>query len=174
MRARAGAADKGWVVVKRSIAEMDDPLLNSVLEYWHGLRGTRAMPRRQEIDPVVLPRPSLPHLLLVQVECHCFRYSLAGTAIELQFGMSVAGRLLQELPFGTDEAATVAQHQETVETQRPTYCEHEFVNTRRQPLHCRRLLLPLSADGATVTDLFGVCVFLPKPPGEAAAAIGWQ
>jgi hypothetical protein len=30
-------------------------------------------------------------------------------------------------------------------------------------------LLPLSADGENVTDLFGVCVFLPKsrPRGEA-------
>jgi len=149
-------------MVERSTEAMNDPLLNSVLAYWQQLRGARAMPRRQEIDPVALPRPSLPHLFLVQVECHSFRYSLVGTAIELQYGMSMAGRLLQDPPGGADEAAIVAQYRETVELRRPTYCEHDFINTREVPLRCRRLVLPLSADGTTVTDLFGVCVFLPR------------
>ncbi len=103
-------------MVEHSTEAMSDPLLNSIMAYWQQLRGPRAMPRRQEIDPVALPRPSLPHLFLVQVECHCFRYSLVGTAIELQYGMSMAGRLLQD---GADEAAIVAQYRETVEDPAP-------------------------------------------------------
>ena len=162
MNPQAAALDTGRAVAKQFRAEMDDPLLDAVLGYWQSLRGTREMPRRQEIDPVALPRPSLPHLFLMKVECHCFRYSLAGTAIELQFGMSIAGQALHDVLFGSEEDSVFAQYQETVETRRPTYCEHKFIDTSRVPLQFRRLLLPLSADGVAVTDLFGVCVFLPQ------------
>jgi len=161
MKARTGALPGGTRTAKRSIADMDDPLLNAVLAYWQGLRGTRAMPRRQEIDPVVLPVRALPQLFLVEVECRSFRYRLAGTDIELHFGMSMAGHLLEDLPFGSEEDSVFAQYRETVEMARPTYCEHQFVDTRRLSMHYRRLLLPLSSDGQNVTDLFGVCVFLP-------------
>ena len=167
MKSQAATLGTGRAVENRFPAEMDDPLLDAVLGYWQSLRGTREMPRRQEIDPVALPRPSLPHLFLMKVECHCFRYSLAGTAIELQFGMSIAGHALHDVLFGSEEDSIFAQYQETVETHRPTYCQHAFIDTRQLPLQFRRLLLPLSADGAAVTDLFGVCVFLPQSGTES-------
>lgn len=165
MKSRAATLDTDRGVAKFH-AEMDEPLLEAVLGYWQSLRGAREMPRRQDIDPVALPRPSLPHLFLMRVDCHCLRYSLVGTAIELQFGMSIAGQVLHDVLFGSEEDSIFSQYQETVETHRPTYCQHDFIDTRRLPLQFRRLLLPLSADGATVTDLFGVCVFRPQSGGR--------
>ncbi len=167
------AADGTRPSVARSTALPDDPLLHAVLRYWHALRGSRAMPSRREIDPVLLPRRSLPHLLLLHVEGHGFRYGLAGTAIELQFGMSIAGRLLEELPFAPDRASIFTQHQETAETQRPTYREDEFIDLDQKPLRYCRLLLPLSEDGTTVTDLFGIWLFLPRPPGGVRTPTGF-
>lgn len=150
---------------------MDDPVLNSVLAYWQALRGPRAMPPRREIDPVELPVHVLPNLFLVDVKGRDFRYRLAGTAIEQQFGMSMAGHRLEDLPFGTEASSIFMQYQETVETHTPTYCEHAFIDTRYIPLHYNRLLLPLSADGQNVTELFGVCVFLPKSRSWKAGAL---
>lgn len=161
-----------WTSIERSMAEMSDPLLTSVLDYWQGLRRARAMPRRPEIDPVALLRPSVPHLLLVSVEGRDFRYDLVGTAIEEQFGMSVAGRLLKELPFEPDRNALFTQHRATVWTRRPTYREYEIVNAEGKAVQCRRLLLPLSADGTIVTDLFGMWLFLPFRPRPTKAVTG--
>ena len=160
-------ADGAWPSIGPSAVPMDDPLLRAVLEYWHELRGERAMPRRREIDPVLLPRRTLPHLLILRVDGHGFRYGLVGTAIELQFGMSIAGHRPEDLPFAPDCEAIVTQHRETAETQRPTYREDEFTDWNQQARHCRRLLLPLSDDGTTVTDLFGIWLFLRKRPSGA-------
>jgi hypothetical protein len=172
MNTHAGVVDEGWAATERTMAATGDPLLYSVLDYWDHLRGPRAMPPRREIDPIALPRPSLPHLFLVRVEGNCFRFGLVGTSIEQQFGTSLGGHLVQDLPFGADGAASLAQYLLTVETQRPTYREHEFVNRQAVTQYCRRLLLPLSADGVTVTDLLGMWVFLPRRPWGAKTTRG--
>ena len=167
------AEDGTWPTVERSLAGMDHPLLHAILDYWDELRGTRAIPRRREIDPVLLPRPSLSHLFLMHVEGRYFRYDLVGTALELQFGMSMAGRLSEELPFEPDRNSIFSQHQVTAETQHPTYREHDLVDREKKLVHCCRLLLPLSADGTTVTDLFGIWLFANRPPGGAGTAAGF-
>jgi hypothetical protein len=145
--------------VKRELACLTDPLILEVMAYWDRIRGPRRMPRREEIDPVLLPRRALPHIFIADVVDGTFRYRLAGTDYELNFGRSLKGCRLQDLPLGTEEASVFGQFEEAVATALPTYCEHDFIDARGLRMVYRRLLLPLSPNGNLVTGLFGICIF---------------
>jgi hypothetical protein len=144
------------------LVPLKDGVLEDVLAYWQATRGGRPMPARHELDITRMPTRCIPHLFLVDVmaEAPWFVYRLAGTRIEVEFGISLRGKSLHDLPFGTEEESVFGQYEEARATGQPTYCEHQFVNTKRYPVHYRRLLLPLSDRGERVDQLLGAAVFL--------------
>lgn len=123
--------------------------------YWTAKRGSRAMPRRADIDPSEI-RSQLPHVFLADIHHPLrFRFRLVGTAICARWGEDATWKFLDELDLDGERAKVLEQYASVVRTKRPSFDAEEFVNEHGRYLHYRRLLLPLSEDGVTPNMLFG-------------------
>ena len=76
----------------------DNPRFQDLVSYWQSKRGARALPLRQEIDPLELRL----HLgSLVIIEClpglADFRYRLIGTNVVAAYGRDSTGKTVREL-----------------------------------------------------------------------------
>jgi hypothetical protein len=134
----------------------DDPLLAALVDYWERKRGERAMPRRRDIDPLDMPRPLLPHLELVEFgDGGRPRYRLVGTAIVDAMGRDMTGRFLDTVLVGEHAAFVDRLHRAAQTACRPVYGLCWLRIGEGRGLSIRRLVTPLSEDGATVTMTLG-------------------
>lgn len=95
------------VQVERQISS---PQVKSIIDYWTALRGDRPAPQVHEVDPLNIPRTSLPYVILADLHPRPFRikYRLVGTHITNLVGGDFKGRFLDELslPDGIDALLT--------------------------------------------------------------------
>src|SRR5438874_11649731 len=85
--------------VERLPADLQNPRLRRLYEYWNSRRGARMMPSRDELDPLEM-RFILGNLLLVDVlrDPVRFRIRLHGSEMARRAGYDLTGRMLDELP----------------------------------------------------------------------------
>jgi hypothetical protein len=132
-----------------------DADLATLHDYWTGKRGSRAMPRRADIDPSEICS-LLPHVFLADIRHPLrFRFRLVGTAICARWGTDATWKFLDDLDLDGERAKVLEQFALVVRTRRPRFDTEEFVNQHGRYLHYRRLLLPLSEDGDTPSMLLG-------------------
>lgn len=138
---------------------IDAPLLVELLDYWTSKKGDRFAPARADIDPAEI-RHLLPHLLLTEVidGGARFRYRLAGTSVESHFGCPMAGRFIDELMRGSYAAYVVGLYHELLTSRRPIYSESAYGGDA-SPFSTKRLMLPLSSDGAEIDMVLAGQVF---------------
>jgi len=130
---------------------LDNPLHRELYDYWCLKRGSRAMPGRQDIDPIELKR-LLPHLLLTDVidGGKRFRFRLVGTAIQEAFGRNMTGFHIDEVMTSPYLEFISALYRDIVEKQKPIYSESTYYSQHTVGMRAERLMLPLASDGATV------------------------
>ena len=77
---------------------MSSATLRQVRDYWLTARGPRRQPAHGDIDPLQIPRPLLPHLVLTDVihDPLRLRYRLIGTFVTALAGRDATGRWLDE------------------------------------------------------------------------------
>lgn len=132
-------------------------LFQPALTYWQSLGGTQ-LPRRQRLDPLDIPA-LLPNIMLLDVldQGRDFRYRLAGTAIEHNFGASIKGRLLSTIVDEFPSTRPILEtKQHCVATASPYACDAAIFThfgTKKQ-LYC--FAMPLSDDGIAVTQIFAI------------------
>ena len=123
--------------------------LDALFQYWNKKRGVRAMPTRQDIDPIEMGPKLLPHLMLCEIADHGerIRFRLVGTSLVKRLGFDPTGRLLSELPKSDylDLLGKLLRHA-YVEAS-PLYGEGTFRWGTKGQLDARHLLLPLTAKG---------------------------
>ena len=133
-------------------AQITDPRMLGLYEYWHRRRGGRRMPARRDIDPVEIPH-QLPNLMLVDVE-HSplrFRYRLVGTRVVSFSGEDRTGRYFNLTQFIEKNPVILEQYQRTVDTGEPLFSLEPFTNLiNGNSYEVERLLLPMSSDGMNV------------------------
>jgi hypothetical protein len=138
-----------------ALATIGDPELAALHAYWTGKCGTRAMPRRADIDPTEIPL-LLPHVFIAEIHQSLrFRFRLVGTAICKRWKEDYTGKWLEELHLGGQRTTVLEQYASVARTGTPRFDIAEFVNEQGRYLHYRRLLLPLSEDGHTPNMLLG-------------------
>ncbi|SLN45561.1 PAS domain-containing protein [Oceanibacterium hippocampi] len=74
--------------------QIANPILALGLDAWRSLCGARPMPAPKDIDPLMLPRAILPHVLLLDIEQGPparFRWRLIGTHITQTLGRDCSG-----------------------------------------------------------------------------------
>jgi hypothetical protein len=130
------------------------PKLQELFDYWQRKRGERAMPRRQDVDPIDL-RQMLPHIFLVDVEGQParFRYRLVGTELTMIMGRELKGAYIDEMPFLFRKFALPA-YEEMIDRRTPSYKE---VNALEAffTIRYKRLMLPLSENVTDINMILG-------------------
>ena len=126
--------------------------LCALYAYWQGRLNGRAMPARADIDPFQI-KPLLPIVMLVEVldQGRRFRYRLAGTAITDMTGRELSGRYVDEaLPGNGYGEYVIGLYRKLICVKRPIYSECDYISPSGLERTTKRLMLPLSSDGATV------------------------
>jgi hypothetical protein len=142
-------------------SHLDDPLLREIYAYWRGKRGARRMPARRDIDPAEVPQ-LLPHLLISAVidGGDRFRYRLAGTAITRAIGRDPTGKLIDDLISGSYCEHITGLHRTVCRERAALFAESEAeMGERDKHFFAKRLLLPLSDDGAQVNQILSLVLF---------------
>ena len=124
-------------------------------DYWHDIRGTRAMPARADIDPLEL-KGLLGWLLLIDVEWSPlrFRFRLIGTEIVAIRGMDLTGRYFDEGVFPAQDI--VLRFNSRVASEPCIGFQSALDTMREARAGCiSRLSLPLSSDGTRVDMIIG-------------------
>lgn len=154
-QAVAGAAAAGAAGEAATPLEIGHPALRDLHRHWEARRGERPMPARVDMDPVELPRGLLGNLFLVDVEepPRRFRYRLVGTELTAVMRRELTGRYIDEMPFLYRKFALPA-YEEVMARGAPTYREINAVEALWR-IRYKRLLLPLSDDGARINMILG-------------------
>ena len=86
--------------------EITSKLIAGLQRHWGGVRGTRSMPRREQIDPVELV-PWLPYVSIMELHYDPFRvrYRVVGTEVARILGEDFSNRWLDETGWGASAIA---------------------------------------------------------------------
>ncbi|SMF72615.1 PAS domain-containing protein [Tistlia consotensis] len=143
-------------------AALTPPYLKAVYDYWNAARGAAAMPPVEAIDPLRLPRDSLPHLGLVEVEAEPLRFltRLQGTSVVEALGIDHTGRYYDEIP-GMD--AQIARLEWCARERRPYMTEGTASFAPKDFQHYRLLGLPFGDAAGGVRRILFVSAFLVPP-----------
>jgi hypothetical protein len=143
-----------------------DPDLRALHEYWDGLRGDRAMPSRQDIDPTAIPK-LLPYVFMYNVVADGGGYSirLAGEEVVRLVGHTGRPAGSTMTPLGSATLITVLDAV-TAERVPKFRAGKAFWHPDRMHQDYEGCFLPLSSDGKTVNIVLGGVKF----PGLIARA----
>jgi hypothetical protein len=137
-----------------------DTLLTECWSFWKANRKGRAVPLRRDIDPVLMPRIIIPHLFLYERATDGrFRCRLFGSHLAAMFARDATGRYLDELLPSEKREARLALFAAVLDRETPAVYTGRLVEGARTWVSFRRLLLPVSADGAKADLVFGMAVF---------------
>jgi hypothetical protein len=130
-------------------------VIDQARAYWERVRGTRAMPRRSDLDPVDIPR-LLPFVMLVDVLADPldFRFRLIGSAIQAIIARNYVGRRFSELPHMVKGNMIWAEYETVVSRHRPVAAILDYVGVDRYVQGVRHCLMPLSKDDRDVNMIF--------------------
>ena len=132
------------------------PDLMRALAYWRQKKSIGFAPSRTNIDPVDLVE-FLPRLMLADVlqDPLDFRYRLAGTGISNVHGKEMTGKRPRDLePVAYGEL--IHEHYSAAVLRREPILHLIMLDTLQRERSYARLLLPLSADGSSVTMLMAI------------------
>jgi len=133
--------------------------ISQVEAYWEGLRGTRLMPKRSEIDPRGIESALEYTFVLERIAPGMARIRIAGSHLGDLMGMEVRGMPLTSL-ITPPCRRQIADAIEDV-CQRPAMCELRMSaenNLAKPHMEGRLLLLPLKSDLGDVSRILGCLV----------------
>ncbi len=133
--------------------------ISQVEAYWEGLRGTRLMPKRSEIDPRGIESALEYTFVLERIAPGMARIRIAGSHLGDLMGMEVRGMPLTSL-ITPPCRRQISDAIEDV-CQRPAMCELRMsaeTNISKPQMECRLLLLPLKSDLGDVSRILGCLV----------------
>ena len=134
------------------------PDLVRLLLYWQGRRGTRAFPRRADIDPLdlafMLPRIALTevHEAAVPESPRRYRLRVVGSWWATLAGFELTGMWLDDLPLANVRKLTVDTYDSVIAARRPL-CATRNAWVDEKKLGYEILLLPLSEDDTRISML---------------------
>ncbi len=137
-------------------------LVDSGVGHWLRLADGRAMPRRDEFDPMQVPR-LLPYAILLDIRRSPldFFYRVAGQHIIENFGVSPVRRSLSDMVADYPSTRRFADNfRASIETRAPVVVEDSFVGADNTGKHTIGAILPLAASCGIVSHLLVFSVFL--------------
>ncbi|WP_119165687.1 PAS domain-containing protein [Algihabitans albus] len=148
---------------------IEEQPLSELYAYWSKRKRAGNLPRREDIDPVDIPR-LLGNLMLLDVhrgreDTHRFRFRLVGTAICDIAGADLTGRWLDELFYpGPYLSYLGALNNEVVNLGRATYTRTLLIfGSGTHKRITARVICPLVDDGQEVKMIIAGQVFDSRP-----------
>ncbi len=142
--------------------QINEPVVAEALAAWDRLRGDRAMPAPSDLDVLDLPRPLLPHLLLLDVEHEPalrFRWRLIGTHTTAALGRDSTGRYWDELYDDRGLAALSRGPLWVLRHRRPIRVLGSATYADKDHVHSESIDLPLTHDGTAVDRILIAAVY---------------
>jgi hypothetical protein len=141
------------------LLEITEPRLRRFYLYWLERKGSRRFPARRDIDPLDFPY-LLGDIMLIDVlsDPVRFRVRVHGTTMAERAHYDLTGKLLDELPISDYRAYVIERCRKLVETGEPMLVHHDR-QLDDQPRNYEALWLPLSENGATVTQLICALIY---------------
>lgn len=154
----SGAAHR--LLPSSNLPKAPSPILDAAFEYWLSKKCGPEIPLRSAIDPVEIPR-LLPHLMLLDVlrEPLDFRYRLIGEGIQANITPGFRGKTHRQLDGKGPGSLVWEGLRKVVETGIPRYGRAPYVGPESAVKQFLDLLLPLSEDGAGVSQILIVTEF---------------
>ncbi|MBO6634464.1 PAS domain-containing protein [Parvibaculum sp.] len=150
----------------RRLKELREPLCREMLAYWKEVRGDRAMPRPDEINPVRFAR-HMPNLLMVQVNWEPFdlTYRLLGGDVVNAHGSNFRGRRVLDSQSHTGRFSEVLYsfYKFVAEEERPYAVAGTMEYVARGFVSVEAVYLPLSLDGKRTDRILGATVSKELP-----------
>ncbi|MCC7048103.1 MAG: PAS domain-containing protein [Alphaproteobacteria bacterium] len=139
---------------------IQDGRIAALWRHWLAVRGGRAMPARQDIDPMALG-PTLPHLYIYDFERQSGRFfcRLAGEEIQAGSGIRGSRRYLDEMFPAEIAAPIVARYRRVVDGPSIVYARGPMRSAAGHVMPIERLVLPLSGDGTAANGLIGSTLY---------------
>ena len=138
--------------------EACSPRVVELFGYWDARRGSRAMPRRQDIDPAEFVS-HLPHVMLVDIEgleasgVGIFRYRVVGTGeVDLR-GHDPTGKLVRDAFFGPNVEDVIDCYEHVRRSRSYLIDPGKCISREGTFSNNVTLFLPLSEDGETVSQI---------------------
>lgn len=142
------------------------PMMSQVETYWNGLRGTRTVPARSEVDPRRIEDALEYAFILERIAPGIARFRLAGMHLNDLMGMEVRGMPLTAF-FMPDARAGVSDTLESMFS-KPATARLQLAGDRgfgKPPLDAELMLLPLKSDFGDVNRALG-CLATLGPIGR--------
>lgn len=132
-------------------------------EVWRDARGERALPRREDINPIKLGT-ALQYVSLIDVvsgDPVDFRYRLLGQQIIKYYGHNITGGLHTDHADRTSPTRPFYEaYLRCITAKAPQDIDAQYRNHNKTLVRTRARVWPLSDDGETVSGLVGVGMFL--------------
>lgn len=128
--------------------------VREVFEYWDMKRGDRAMPTRNDIDPMEL-RAYLPALMIVEVvsDSRRYVYRLVGTREVEARGEDPTGHAVGDRFFGRTKEKVLFNYDYVVRNRKPRFDDSDFLTAGGRVSDSEELFLPLSNGNDEVAQI---------------------
>lgn len=137
--------------------EQERRLIGRLLTYWHDLRGIRAMPLENDIDPEALG-DDWGYCFLLQARdvanIQDYNFTYLGEKIIEAYGDRALDAHNQQM-IGPNAFALSARFAQVLQSAAPLINEGEMANLQGQILSYRQILLPLGDEVHGVQAIFG-------------------
>lgn len=166
----AGAKELDGLSFLVDPAEIAQPILRPVRDYWERKRGARPMPPRHEVEPAEL-KAYLRNLFLIEpLPGAEFRYRLLGSEITDRYGRNSTGKTVRETYAQQPAIADwyTALLQAVTTCRRPVFASGTLATVGKGHVLSEAVFLPLSDDGASVTMIFGAVRYSVSARGASA------
>ncbi len=140
-------------IVDTSIPDLRSAINRQALAYWNDKRGSARMPR--EIDLLEIT-PFIESVLIVDVLADPldFYYRFVGSRIDEFLSKPLTGRYMLELPHQRPPSRIWSAFCKTIEQRAPVSGDVPYVGPQRDFISMEDLIMPVAADGETVSSLF--------------------
>jgi hypothetical protein len=164
---------------KMRIESAPPSILGPLLRYWQEKRGDRALPRRNDIDPVEMGAALLPHLILTDLldRGTRVRFRLVGTTVVKRIGFDPTGCYLDAALTGGWGGFLATLHRLLYAERVPIRADSEVLWGEGRRMRVEHLMLPLTQDGpdpaiALVGLQFMTAEAFPPALGAIAKDVG--
>ena len=142
----------------------DDPILAAGFDYWLNLPRVAAIPHRDDVDPVQMPRQILPNVALLEIldDGADAVFRLAGQEFNENFGVSLKGKTTVELTEGDYRDYMLNHFRVLLDSCEAVYSESAFRWDFGGHLRTRRILMPLSHGNPSVPTMIFKVQTWPK------------